>query len=124
MTTRGIPLAAIAGAVLSACVSAPELHETTLAGAGGSRPTVAMTAHGAVLAAWVESGEMGGNVRLARADDGMTFGPPIQVNDIEGDAAPHDQAPAQVSGGPGDDVYVVWQNNTPAEGRLDGRVVH
>jgi hypothetical protein len=43
--------------------------------------------------------------------------PPVRVNDIEGDAAPHLQAPAQVAAGPGGAVYVAWTNATLIEGR-------
>jgi hypothetical protein len=39
------------------------------------------------------------------------------VNDIPGDAAPHEQAPAQVAVAPDGTVFVAWQNNQHAEGR-------
>lgn len=109
-------LALLIGTV--ACAAPPpDLHETTLTVAGGSRPTVAVRPDGSVLAAWVESGEEGGNVLLARSADGIAFDAAVRVNDVPGDAAPHDQAPAQVVAGPGGDVYVVWQNNTEEPGR-------
>jgi hypothetical protein len=41
----------------------------------------------------------------------------VRVNDRPGDAAPHEQAPAQVAAGPGGAVYVLWQNNVKIAGR-------
>lgn len=90
----------------SAELSAP----VVLAESGGSQPTTASTSAGRILTAWVGADN---NVWL-RADDGS---PAVRVNDIDGDAAPHAQAPAQVATGPGDEVYVVWHNATPIEGR-------
>ena len=85
---------------------------TTLVETGGSRPTVAITQAGAMLVAWVESG----NVLLARSENARDFAR-MRVNDIDGDAAAHDQAPAQVAAAPDGSIYVVWQNNTRVEGR-------
>src|SRR5690606_29455167 len=68
--------------------------------------------------AWVGEGEYGFDVFVASAPAGEgTFGPPVRVNDLPGDAAPHEQAPAQVATGPGGEIYVLWQNNTVVEGR-------
>jgi hypothetical protein len=41
----------------------------------------------------------------------------VRVNDRPGDAAPHEQAPAQVAAGPDGAVYVLWQNNVKIAGR-------
>jgi hypothetical protein len=56
-------------------------------------------------------------VFLARSDDAGSFAAPVRVNDIAGDAAPHEQAPAQVAVAPDGSVYVLWQNNTIIPGR-------
>jgi hypothetical protein len=41
----------------------------------------------------------------------------VRANDRPGDAAPHEQAPAQVAVGPEGNVYVLWQNNREVSGR-------
>lgn len=103
--------------VLVACGGSEPADVAVVVEAGGTRPTVAVAETGEVYVAWVEAGPEGGNVLLARAGADLEFGSPVQVNDVAGDAAPHEQAPAQVAVGRSGEVYVVWQNNTPAEGR-------
>jgi hypothetical protein len=92
---------------------------TTVVAAGATHPTVAVSPRsGRSFVVWV--GNDGGqyNVYLAAAEAGSTdFSEPVRVNDVPGDAAPHEQAPATVALGPADEVYVVWQNNTEIEGR-------
>jgi hypothetical protein len=80
---------------------------------GGSRPTVAIGAGGVVLVAWVDGG---GDVRLARVESGEAV-EVVRANDIDGDAAAHEQAPVQVATGPDGEVVVVWQNNREVPGR-------
>lgn len=75
-----------------------------------SNPTVAR-ANDAVLVAWVGQD---GNVYLKHAQDGAE---PVRVNDVPGEAAPHEQAPAQVAAGLGGAVWVIWQTRVPVEGR-------
>jgi hypothetical protein len=86
---------------------------------GASNPTVAIDAHRAsVYVAWVQTEEGVSNVYLSRASGPeSSFTPPVRVNHRPGDAAPHEQAPAQVAVGPEGNVYVVWQTTTPIEGR-------
>jgi hypothetical protein len=98
----------------------PRLGPTiTLAEEGASRPTAAIDPRtGTAYIAWV--GTTGGtaDVYLTRIEPGSTAAPrPIRVNDIAGDAAPHDQAPARVALGPDGRVFVAWQNNTHIPGR-------
>lgn len=58
------------------------------------------------------------DVYLARLDDqGSTVGSPVRVNDKPGDAAVHQQAPAQVAVGPDGSINVVWI----AQKRIEGR---
>lgn len=90
----------------------------TLAHDSASNPTVAFgAASGVSYLAWV--GQEGGEnaVFLSAIEADGSTRPAVRVNDIPGDAAPHLQAPAQVAVGPEGHVYVVWQNNTPIEGR-------
>lgn len=90
----------------------------TLAGDSSSNPTVAFDAsRGVSYLTWVgqEAGENAVFLSVVEGDGAAR--PPVRVNDIPGDAAPHLQAPAQVAVGPEGNVYVVWQNNTPIEGR-------
>lgn len=116
MIVGAVALAA-AGLTAAAVARRPALEPaSTLARADASNPTVAAGADGAHFVAWV--GQEGGtaNVWLARAEGGA-FAPAVRVNDRPGDAAPHEQAPAQVATGPDGTVYVVWQNNRTAPGR-------
>jgi len=105
--------------LLPGCVDEqPLLGEAiTLASGGASNPTVAVGADGVVHVAWIDAHEDQSNVWVASSVDGIAFGEPVRVNDIPGDAAPHEQAPAQIETGPDGALYVVWQRNTPAPGR-------
>src|SRR5690606_31274236 len=89
---------------------------TVLAETGASNPTTAVDPRGATTyVAWVGTEGALSNVFVARLDEEGGAGQPVRVNHIPGDAAPHAQAPAQVATGPGDDLYVVWQNRREAE---------
>jgi len=116
---RAAATAAAALLILAGCGSAgPELGPAlTLADGGASNPTVAVDPRsGTTYVAWVGAQPGNADVYLARIDqDGADA--PVRVNDIPGDAAPHEQAPAQVAVAPSGDVLVLWQNNTPVEGR-------
>lgn len=112
----GVAVLAAAG-LTAAVVRRPTLEPAaTLAAAGASNPTAAAGADGSRYVAWVGTEGGAANVWLARAERG-TFGAPVRVNDRPGDAAPHEQAPAQVATGPDGTVYVVWQNNREIPGR-------
>ncbi|MBB4637894.1 sialidase family protein [Longimicrobium terrae] len=85
-------------------------------GAAGN-PTAAVDARGeAGYVAWID-GDGAQNVFLARVDAQGRPGEPVRVNDRDGDAAPHEQAPAQVAVGSDGAVYVLWQNNREIPGR-------
>src|SRR5690625_7119068 len=96
------------------------LEECTLTETGGTRPTLAVDQRdGTVYVVWIGTDDGTSNLYLSRLDPGSErpVGP-FRVNDIPGDAAPHDQAPPKVAIAPDDGrVYVVWQNNTPIPGR-------
>lgn len=112
---------ALAGAalVLAACGPPIALEEThTFQAPGARHPTVSIAPDGATLIAWVATEGTTSNVWLARAGAGGEFGAAVRVNDIDGDAAPHDQAPAQIATGDDGSIYVLWQNNTVVEGRM------
>lgn len=91
----------------------------TVAAERASNPTVATdacTGRGYVAGVGREDGVA--TVFLSPVEVGVdAAAPPIRVNDVVGDAAPHEQAPAQVEVGPEGNVYVLWQNATPVEGR-------
>ncbi|HEY8483700.1 MAG TPA: sialidase family protein [Longimicrobiales bacterium] len=120
---RAVVGVVLVGALLaSACGNAPpplDLGEAlTVVEAGASNPTTAADPRtGTIYVAWVGVEDGVAGVYLARSEDGRTFSAPVRVNDRPGDAAPHEQAPAQVAVGPEGHVYVVWQNNTVVEGR-------
>jgi hypothetical protein len=83
---------------------------------GAGNPTVAVDPRTrAAFAAWVQATDAGADVHLARAAD--DYAARARANDVDGDAAPHDQAPSQVAVGPDGTVYVVWQNNVHVPGR-------
>jgi hypothetical protein len=85
---------------------------------GASNPTVALDPrNGVYYVAWVGAGVGDGNVYVSRSSDGRTFESPVRANHIAGDAAPHEQAPAQIDAGPDGVVYLAWQNNTVVDGR-------
>src|SRR5690606_15200860 len=99
----------------AAACSSPAIpsHDVQLASSGAGNPTVAVDEPSRLAyAAWVESND----VYLAVIDSTGNR-TTVRVNDIPGDAAPHDQAPPQVALGPDRAVYVVWQNNTEIPGR-------
>jgi hypothetical protein len=102
---------------LCACNAQPALEIGTplaLQSVAAGNPTTA-TADSVAYIAWV-SGEGKGDVLFARVTD-FNASVPVRVNDVAGDAAPHEQAPPQVRVAPDGTVYVVWQNNTHVEGR-------
>ena len=81
-----------------------------VAATGGSQPTVALTGSGEILTVWVGEDH---NVWLhGSGRSGLA-----RVNDLDGDAAPHAQAPAQVAAAPDGSVYVVWHNEQQMAGR-------
>src|SRR5690606_31885329 len=64
---------------------------------------------------WVETGPDGGDVYLSTVgSDGAPTGGPVRVNDLAGDADPHEQAPPQVAISPTGEVLVVWQRKAEA----------
>jgi hypothetical protein len=91
----------------------------TVAADSASNPTVAADpGDGRVHVAWV--GVEDGRHAVLVAALGEEEADPrkaVRANDIPGDVAPHLQASAQVAVGPEGNVYVLWQNNTPVEGR-------
>jgi hypothetical protein len=91
--------------------------EPVALGGGAGNPTAALAADGTGWVAWIESADGVANVLAARLAPDGARGPAVRVNDLEGDAAPHEQAPPRIASGHGGHLYVVWQNNTRVEGR-------
>jgi hypothetical protein len=90
---------------------------TVAEGAAGN-PTSAVDPRGGTgYVAWIASAEGALNVFLARVGAEGRTEAPVRVNDRPGDAAPHEQAPAQVAAGPDGAVYVLWQTNVKVPGR-------
>ncbi|MQA89617.1 MAG: hypothetical protein GEU90_05215 [Gemmatimonas sp.] len=116
----GTALGFVAVVVLAGCSdsearSTPPLDRATLAETGASNPTVAVSPAGLTYVAWAATEGDESNVLFSRTVADGTFSEVVRVNHIAGDAAPHAQAPAQVAAGPGDEIYVVWQNRSEAE---------
>ncbi len=121
----GLTLLLLAG--IPACGTgggdAPPLRDFTLTTSGGTHPTVAVDLRdGTTYVAWVHlTGEGDAqDVRLVRIPPGGEPEPPVRVNTVQGDATPHEQAPAQVAVGPEGEVFVMWQRRTAIEGRRFG----
>lgn len=90
----------------------------TVAEHAAGNPTVAVDPRdGAGFTAWIATADGRSDVYLARVGADGRPSAPVRVNDRPGDAAPHEQAPAQVAVGPDGGVYVLWQNNTKIAGR-------
>jgi peroxiredoxin len=101
--------------------AAPALQEWVVASSGGTHPTVAVDGEGTTYVAWVAldpgtGAEGAHDVLLVRIPPTGDPEPPLRVNDQPGDAAPHEQAPAQVAVGARGEVYVAWQKRIPVEG--------
>jgi hypothetical protein len=121
MRNRSHTSIAVAAAVLTAACTgpgAPVLDPVTVVASGASNPTVAVSTTGEAWIAWVATEGETSNVLVTTSRADGDLGSAVRANDIAGDAAPHEQAPAQVEVGPEGNVYVVWQNNTAAEGRM------
>jgi hypothetical protein len=90
----------------------------TVAEHAAGNPTSAVDPRdGTGFVAWIAAEGGAPNVFLARVDADGRVGAAVRVNDSPGDAAPHEQAPAQVAVGPDGAVYVLWQNNAKIPGR-------
>lgn len=116
---QGLGALALALLTLSACAEAdagPLLIGSTIVERGASNPTVAVArGSGQIYLSWVATEAGQSNVVVTRAEADGSFAAPVRANDLPGDAAPHGQAPAQIALGPGEEVYVVWQNQTDVE---------
>ncbi len=109
--------------LVSACTqpeSPTEIKPETVVLDSGRAPTAAIDhSSGRAYVSWFEKGDDGVNVFLASKEPSSPdLSDPVQVNSIPGDATLHAQAPAQVVVGPEGNVYVVWTNDVPAEGRI------
>lgn len=114
-----VAVALIGGlATVSACSGGPPVEmggPMTLSTGNASNPTVAVSENGVRYVAWVQTNADGGDVYLSTVGaDGVPAGTPVRVNDIPGDADPHEQAPPQVALSPEGDVVVVWQRKVEA----------
>jgi len=126
----GVPLAGLT-LLLAGCadrsdrVAEPVVQEWVVSSTGGTHPTVAVDGEGTTYVAWVALDPSAGGdgqheVLLVRVPASGDPEPPVRVNDRLGDAAPHEQAPAQVAVGPRGEVYVAWQKRVPVEGMRFG----
>lgn len=90
----------------------------TVAEQAAGNPTAAVDARdGTGYVAWIATEDGASDVFVARVGADGRRSAPVRVNDRPGDAAPHEQAPAQVAVAPDGAVYVLWQNNTKIAGR-------
>lgn len=91
----------------------------TIAESGGTRPTIAVDGRdGTIYVAWIGAAAGATDLYLTRIEPGDSVSSTlVRVNDIPGDAAPHDQAPPHLAIGPEGNVYIAWQNNQVAPGR-------
>jgi hypothetical protein len=69
-----------------------------------------------VAAVWTASTEAGADIYASvSADGGLTFGAPVRVNDVAGDARASGEQAARVAVGVGNGIHVVWPSRQ--EGR-------
>jgi len=123
-TKRRLPAVLIAGLMCFewGCGSTPhsdQIKTFTVAASNASNPTIALDKKAeTIYVAWIGTAEQTHQVYLARkSKNEEQFSAPVQVNDIAGDASAHSEAPAQVAAGPEGNVYVLWHNEIPIEGR-------
>jgi len=111
-----VPLIAVARGGVAGTVAVGEA--VTVAEHAAGNPTAAADPRdGTGFVAWIATEGGVSNVLLARVGADGRPGAAVRVNDRPGDAAPHEQAPAQVAVGPEGAVYLLWQNNTKVPGR-------
>ena len=90
----------------------------TVAEHAAGNPTAAVDGRdGTGYVVWIATADGAPGVFLARVGADGERSAPVRVNDRPGDAAPHEQAPAQVEVAPDGSVYVLWQNNRKVAGR-------
>jgi hypothetical protein len=90
----------------------------TVAEHAAGNPTAAVDPRdGTGYVSWIATDGGVSTVFLSRLDPDAEPGPAVRVNDRPGDAATHEQAPAQVAVGKDGAVYVLWQNNVKVPGR-------
>jgi hypothetical protein len=121
MSSRSVRmlLAAATAFITAACGGVDVIEDVrpmTLADRAAGNPTAALGPGDTAYVAWIETQDDVQSVYVARLD-AAGRGAPVRVNDVPGDAAPHDQAPPQVATGPNGAVYVAWQNNVHVPGR-------
>jgi hypothetical protein len=115
----GAALFVVGLSVVAGCGGAdrPLGEVATLVESGASNPTVATSPDGGAYVAWIGSEGHRSDVWLGHVSGHGDVSEAVRVNDVEGDGAPHLQAPAQVALGPEGNVYVAWTNNVVVEGR-------
>jgi hypothetical protein len=114
MMRARVPDAALLVCALAACGPADD-GIVLVADEHAGNPTVAADTANAYVA-WIATVDSVSDVYFARID-GSGAGAPVRVNDVPGDAAPHEQAPPQVALAPDGTIHVVWQNNIHVPGR-------
>ncbi len=105
--------------LLAACADAPADREITFTTDAAHTPAVAHDAqNGTTYVAWISRDGEDANVYLSTLTDrAATPGEPVRVNDVDGDANPHEQAPVRLAVGADGEGYVAWTNAKEVEGR-------
>jgi hypothetical protein len=94
-----------------------EGRQALVVATAAASPTVALTADGAAVVAWVGTGDGDPGVYAARVDDA---GVPaaIRLSDPGERVGSHPQSPPQVRVAPGGALFVAWQSVRPSGGRF------
>ncbi len=117
MTTiaRRVLLAGIAATALSGALRAQEPATTILSVPGRTNSAPWVATHGRVVAVtWAAAAGSASDIVVAVShDEGATFGPPVQVNRVAGDARVGGEIPPRVAlhqraGAAAPDVVVAW----------------
>jgi hypothetical protein len=113
-------IAAACGGERSAAPAAPRASgahpiELAVSGRSNSAPAVAGWGRMAAVVWTASTGTMSDIYASVSRDSGATFGAPIRVNDVEGDARASGEQPPRVVIGLGDVIHVVWPSRQGGE---------
>lgn len=101
---------------MESVVNAAETHSFFIE--DGKIPTVAFdAASNKVYVAFFREADITGVFLVHKEISGESWSAPVRVSAPTDEASAHGQAPAQVAVGPEGNVYVVWTNSIPVEGR-------
>jgi hypothetical protein len=94
-------------------------HGTASTGDGQFNPFVTIDRRGGFYLVYVQRTGGASDVMLKHSIDGVTFSPPVRVNDAPGDATVRNENPPKIAIGSNGEVYICWANE---RGRWKGNI--